>query len=113
MVFEDMRFNGRTFCKFMQIKRGTLGKRAFDGEAAFAFGRDRPEWRDEYHLTDAAAFLLSDMLHGLGRVHLRHTAALVRSTWAEWARCWAIAERTMSTDPATQQFYGMAVNARG
>jgi hypothetical protein len=81
------------FLALVGMKSPTLDQRVLTGEAAFAFGCQKPAHTGEYLVLDAVAMLLSSMLNRLAGLELKAAADDVREHWKDWLKLVTRAER--------------------
>ena len=73
-----------TFLALIGTKSTTLAQRQHTGEAAFAFGVEKPAHIGEYLYLDAYAAILASALNRVGGLQLKQAADIVRRTWDDW-----------------------------
>ena len=95
------------FLALVGMKSPTLDQRVLTGEAAFAFGCQKPAHAGEYLALDAAAMLLSSMLNRLAGLELKAAADEVREHWNGWLTLLTKAERFPKPNHP-EQFFAVA-----
>jgi hypothetical protein len=95
------------FLRLLRLKSTTLDQRVLMGQAAFAFGCQKPAHVGEYLVLDAVAMLLSSILNQRAGLELKPAADAVREHWEGWLALVTKDERfPIADDP--QLFFAVA-----